>query len=570
MIELSNVSPDFNTLVAQLQAQLATKDSWKDRLTTSTGQTIIELIAAIGAYSQYSIESAFQEQWPQSAKNANSLYAASNFMGVRVNRKAPATITLNLVAPAPIVIPVNSQFVGAGTYWFNRDVLVLGTAPTAVTLYQGQIQTYTFTGLGSDFQAFVSTEQNFNVSNTDVFLTVNGSSILVTQDGLWTRPGLPGVQDLTLPSGQMMLLFGNKSYGTIISVNDTCVATYAVTLGLDGANVPTLGQTISLQSNNNITGVCSSQASGGGDENNYIVYKNITPALFGAFNSSVTASQYKRLPLQYPGVLDAQTFAQREVSPFALTWMNVIKVCLLTTTTWTGTEWTAFEKWYQDQTMYSTRIFRQDPIASPVSINAQVYCKNYANLAQVQTNAQNALIALFAPKQGIIGLDFYRSDIINAIMQADSNIEYVILNSPTTDIILAAFNVATPTWSIITGGSLAIGQYDYSISATSSLGGASAPANWATAVVTTAGSKVVLTWPALTNATSYSIWGRVTPTSLGLIATVSASTLTYTDDGTITPTGTLPVESTTSISYASLSPSTTVITALYSSRDARS
>jgi len=565
-IQLSNIAPDFTALVSQLQTQLATKDTWKDRLTTATGQTIVEMIAAIGAYSQFSIESAFQEEWPESAKNANSLYAACNFLGVRVNRKRPASITVSMTSPTPVNISVNSQFVGAGSYWFNRDVLVLGPTPTTVTLYQGQVKTSTFKGLGSNFQAFVTSEQQFNVSDLDVYLTVNGVSVPVIHEGLWTHPNLPAVQDLTLPTGQAMLLFGNTSYGTVAGVNDTCIVTYVVTLGVNGDNIPTLAQTFALETNNTVTGVGTNQASGGGDQTAPIVYKNVTPALFGAFNSSVTASQYKRLPLQYSGVLDAKTFAQREVSPYALTWMNVIKVCLLTPTVMTDAQWHDFETWYLSQTMYSTRIFRQDPIPSDIIVNARIFCKNFANLNQVKANAQAALISLFAPRQGIIGLDIYRSDIIKAFMDSDSNIEYVILESPVTDIVLSSFVVDYPTWTVTgPGGTLQPGQYDYAISAVSGLGGESAPAKWVTAKVNFGGAKVQLDWTPLANAVQYKIWGRITPSSLGLIATVPGIVRTYTDDGTITPTGTLQVQSTVDTYYPNLK--SFALTVNYSNRD---
>jgi hypothetical protein len=565
-IELSNISPDFADLVTQLQTQLATKDAWKDRLTTSTGQTLVEFIAAIGAYSQYSIESSFQEEWPQSAKNANSIYAASNFLGVRVNRKGPTSITVLMSASVPTTVPVNGQFVGAGSYWFNRTPLVLTSTPSLVTLFQGEVKTSTFYGLGSNFQAFVTTEPNFVVSDTDILLTINSISVPVIPEGLWTKPGLAGVGDVTLPSGQMMLLFGNDVYGSKAGVNDLCVVKYIVTLGLNGDNIPTLGQTVSLETDPTITGKATTQASGGGDQNNYLVYKNITPALFGSFNSSITASQYKRLPLQYPGVLDAQTFAQHEVNPFALTWMNVIKVCLLTTTPFDINQWRAFETWYQDQTMYSTRLYREDPIASNIVVDAKIFCKNFANLSQIKVNAGTAVSALLQARQGILGLDIYRSDIIKAIMDSDSNIEYVILNSPTTDIILSSFVVDYPT-AVITpsGGSLPIGSYDYAISAVSSLGGESAPAKWITVNTTVVNSVVTLTWPALTNAASYRIWGRVTPTSLGLITTVTGTTTTFADNGSITPTGSIPVEATTSIYYPHLSSQTLVVA--YSNRD---
>lgn len=577
MIQLSNINPDFEDLVTQLTSALLTKNTWQDRITSSTGQTIIEMIAAIGAYSQYSIESQFQEEWPESAKNASSLYAASNFLGVRLNRKNPSSVTVSMSSVAPVTISVNSVFSGAGTYWFNRDPLNLTSTPSDVTLYQGQIETVSFYGLGSDFQALISTEKDFLVSDTDVFLTINSVSVPAIHQGLWTKQGLPGAQHLTLPNGSMMLLFGNEVYGSRPGVNDLCAVTYAVTLGADGDNIPTIGKVFSLESDASTSGVGLSQASGGGDQNSPTVYKNITPALFGSFNSSVTGSQYKRLPLQYPGVIDAELFAQREINPRALTWMNVIKVCLLTSSVWSNTDWQNFETWFQDQSMYSTRLFREDPIAADVTVEAVVSCTNLANLAQAQADINTALDALFAPRQGIIGLDIYRSDIINAILDANSNIEYLVLNQPENDIILSSFNVDYPSYTLDVGGTLAPGQYDYAISATNVLGGDSAPAYWITVIVTDPGTKIILNWNGIPNATHYKVWGRVTPTSIGLIHTVDIQVdyvdldlpvpdiFVWEDDGTSAPVGTVPVQSTVSTYYPNLIAKN--ITVSYSNRD---
>jgi hypothetical protein len=284
-----------------------------------------------------------------------------------------------------------------------------------------------------------------------------------------------------------------------------------------------------------------------------LVYKNITPALFGSFNSSVTAAQYKRLPLQYPGVIDAQTFAQREVNPKALAWMNVIKVCLLTTSPFSGPQFAAFEDFFLRNTMYSTRIYRQDPIPVDVDVDVDVFCANFSNLSEIKQKVEDALDALFAPRQGIIGLDIYLSDIYDAIEKADANIRYILRRTPTTDIVISSLNVDAPTATVLTsGGTLAPGFYDYAISVVSTLGGETAPLNWTTVEVTVPGSRVSLTWPAVTNAANYKVWGRVTPTPLGLITTVGPSTLTFIDTGSIVPAGTIPAQSTVAIYYPRL------------------
>ena len=169
----------------------------------------------------------------------------------------------------------------------------------------------------------VSAEKDFQVSDIDVQLEVNSVSVPATLEGLWLKENLPGAWQFTLPTGQMILLFGNSIYGTKPTTLDNCVITYFVTLGRDGNNVITTGKRVNQESDPSILGSFITQPSNGSTQTNPLVYKNVTPALFGAFNSSITPAQYKKLPLTYPGVIDALVLAQREINPQALNWMNV-------------------------------------------------------------------------------------------------------------------------------------------------------------------------------------------------------------------------------------------------------
>jgi hypothetical protein len=563
-LQLSTVAPDFDDLANQLTNALSNQPAWKDRITGAMGTTLVRMIAAIGAYSQYAIESAYQEAWPESAKNKTTLYAAATAMGVRFNRKLPASVQCSLTAPSSMIIPVNSIFVGAGTFWFNRTPLSVGATPMAATLYQGQIVSTTINGIGTDFQAYVTPEDSFQVSDEDVFITVNSVSIPLSGDGLWNYPSLPGAQDFTLPSGQAIFLFGNSLYGTLPQQSDVVSIVYATTSGADGNNVLTLNKSVNLQSNTSVTGTFTTNPSGGANETDPLQYKTLTPALFGSFNSSVTASQYKRLPLTYPGVVDAQTFSQRELNPNALTYMNVITASILPQSSWSTTDWNNFVSWYQARTMYSTRVIRQDPTAYNVTINADIYCSNLSNLPDIQNKVQTALNALFAPRQGILGLDVYRSDIIRAIENADSNIEYVVLNTPAADIVVSNLTMPAPNViatvniddlhpSVITQNQ----TYTYAISAVTP-NGTTSPTNWTTIVAPPGeianGWWFQLTWTPLAGATSYNIYGRQSPSSLGLLGSTSGTL--FVDTGQNTPSGGVPVVGTLGVSYPHLSSTT--------------
>ena len=570
MIQLSNIAPDWESLVAQLQAEAANFPTWTDRITGSTGQTLVEMIAAIGAYSQFAIESSYQETFPDSAKNAESLYAAANYAGVRIARKNPATIMVPMTAPTNMTIPAYTQFVGAGTKWFNRTAISVTSTPTTVTLYQGEVLVKSTYGLGTDFQAFISTEKDFSVSDVDVQIKINTVSIPTITQGLWTKKGQPGAQQLTRPDGSMLILFGNTLFGSKPGPNDLVTFTYVVTAGADGNNIITGGRPITMDGNPLVTGTPSiNAASGGGNQPDHIIYKNVTPALFGAFDSAVTGAQYKSLPLQYPGVIDALVLSQREINPYALSYMNVMKVSLLTSSPWSSTQWDDFVTFFNAGSMYSSRFVRADPTAVNVGINAIVSCKTFSNLPNVQAKIEAALDKLFELRQGSLGLDIYQSDVITAIKEADSNVEFVQLTSPTADIILSNLNVDKPILTeVLGGGTLPVGTYDYAVSVTSTLGGSSAPAKWASITTTTPGSRVRIQWAPTLSAASYKIWGRVTGPGLGLIATVAASPQNYLDTGTVTPIAPVPSESTLATYYPRLISKT--ITMQYTNRNLRS
>lgn len=566
MTELSKIQPDRDDLVAQLGTSLEGKSAWKDRVVSSTGQTLIDFTAAVGAYSQYSIESAYQEVWPESAKNADSQYAAANYAGLRYNRKQPAHVSVSLAVVVPATIPAFSQWVINGTYWFNRTAMALTSTLTSYTLFQGKVVDTTINGIGTDHQAYVTAEKDFVVSNSDVIVEINGGAIQTVFRGLWTLPSQPGCQHFTLPNGACVILFGNDNFGSKPGVNDSVRIRYVTTYGADGNNLGVLDQDCMLISDPTIKGKATSSATGGANQTDPFQYKNITPAIFGTHDAAVTPAQYKALPMQYPGVQDAQVYAQREINPKALTWMNNMKVVLLTSAPFSGADWQGFVDFMQSRTMFKCQFIRQDPVAVPLNVDIDVFCSNFSNLTEIKNKVITAITALFAPRRGILGFDTYRSDIERVVDFADKNIEYMVLKNPSTDLVLSSLNVFAPTLTRQSGGTIPAGSYDYGISVVSAFGGETAPANWTTIVAGSGSNKFKIDWLAVGNATAYKIWGR-TSGSYGLLATVSASTLTWTDDGSATPGVIPPVQSTIASYYPKLG--TLTVNCLYSQRPIR-
>lgn len=213
--QLSSIRPDPQDLKAQLQAQLSTKKSWKDLLTSGVGETVLEFFASIGSYDQYSIERMFKEAFPQTARQDSSIYGSTRQLGVRLQRKSPAGLkfTLKNNSSSNITILPYTQMAVGGVKVFNRTQIIIppggpynsdganpisdaafiaangGSAFLPIQVYEGSVVTKFgadgFIGTGNDFQVVISAESGFVISDVDVQVFVNSVLLRRVTDGLW-------------------------------------------------------------------------------------------------------------------------------------------------------------------------------------------------------------------------------------------------------------------------------------------------------------------------------------------------------------------------------------------------
>lgn len=561
ILTLSDLTADVNQFAAQFELYLQQKPTWKGNLTTQTSQTLIELISTVGAFAQGRIIREAEDAFAETAQSDSAVRAITTMQGLRMTRFLPAAMSVTLSAPSVVSLPPLTQFNCAGNYFFNRTQITIdpsNPSGNTVTLYEGKISSWAMSGLGTERQTWPSPEDSFVVSDRDVLVQINGVLIPKAYGGLWAFDGLPGYADITMSDGRALLQFGNlggnnaqfgnlAQFGTIPGINDNVVVSYPVTLGASGNNLVTTGKAVTITGFPLITGIALGNPSGGANDNPVIAYKNVASGGFGTYQSAVTKSQYAAMIATYPGIIDAVTQAQREIDPGDVRWMNVIRVSGLTNPQWTIATAPAqikdFTDYAQTVSMYSTYFLWQDPISVPRTVNMDVYIFNSAIPEQVQQAVTNAINNLFAPRPGLLMTNFYPSDLIEAAFNSSPGaISYINVNAPTGPMIVTAPESPIPTYTIIdAGGSLAEGVYAYGISTTLTDGEVGTPVNWVFPQITSAtnASQIQLTWPAVSDAQSYQIWGRSADVGIGLLANVAAGTLTFTDNGSITPTGSL-------------------------------
>lgn len=144
-LELSTVKPDPESILLQAQLFLQNKSSWVDMQTSSTGETLLELLAAVGGMNQFGLEGAFRDAFITTAARDSAIYASARMLGVRIGRKYPAGANVSLKradTSVSTVIPKFTQFSINGSDFFNRDPLMfsVGSDEAAERVYYGPIK----------------------------------------------------------------------------------------------------------------------------------------------------------------------------------------------------------------------------------------------------------------------------------------------------------------------------------------------------------------------------------------------------------------------------------------------
>lgn len=550
---ISDMSADFEQFRSDFEQYLGQKESWKGNLTTMTGQTLIELVAALGAFDQAKISRAFQDAFAETAVSDDAIRACAVMQGIRMTRKLPAQVQCELSAPVGVVIPAYSQFDCAGYSFFNREAIEFISETQTATLYEGEVFNYAINGNGTNLQAWISEQDNFDVSDADVVVAVNGETIPVVYAGLWNYKNQPACMDLSTSDGRLLIQFGtnklaqaNKntiadsdliedvSYGSIPSINDVVTITYTTTSGESGNNFITKDKQISIDGFSTVTGIALANPVFGAGEKSVLTYKNNTASSFGTYGSAVTKSQYSAIVNTYPGVIDAITQSQREINPGRLEYMNVIWVTGVTNEVWDQQKKKEFCEWCERQSMYSTRFVWVDAGKVDRTVSIRCFCYNSAVLSDVIANVTSAINDLFKARPGILMTNIYKSDIINCALRSDPNISYVILDEPTSDFIVTKPNAPLLSYIVEENGGLSPLQYNYCVTLVDKDGIESLRDNWVHPVVVKENSSIKLVWKAESAATKYRVYGRTTET-MGLIAELDKSVTEFVDNGSKVP-----------------------------------
>lgn len=437
---LSAVRPDFEQIVRQMQAFLETKKSWNELITAGGGQTLMELVGAVGALCMQAIYRSLQENFSDTAQAPSSIYLGVKRLGVRLLRKRPSKVFVTLENSEPtqsVTIPPYSQFYIDEKPFFNRyPVSFTLNQPLVqdVPLFEGEVRTAVFISNGQPFQRFELGDDDFAVSDEDVlcFVGPQAESYKRITDGLWNYgPADKVFHESTTQYGNVEILLGNNTHGARPASGVNILFQFTVTSGAL-SNISQSNLLVTCKDFVQITGYSTTHAVNGEDEKDVNFYRNVGASIFAAKDRAVTESDFVEKALTYPGIIDVKVMGQRELAPDKVTRMNVVKIIILTNQPWTALQRADFLTYLEKYSITSLNFLIEDAAEVLLNIEANIFCRNGIDLDAAKNYLINKLREKFKLRQGSLGFSVYRSDLETVLNDKTFNVDYVKIVQPGT------------------------------------------------------------------------------------------------------------------------------------------
>lgn len=441
-IALANNKPDYNQILLQFQNALEHEDAWKDVLTSGAGQSILRMFSAVGELVTYAQERAVQERFSYTARLPSSIYASTRSYGVRIDRRTPARVNVQLSRQNSDYLIVNAftAFVVGDTKFFNREPIVFSQGsifPVVAELVQGEVFLDTYKSPGVPFASYEVGNGDASISDVDVYLYVDGveyTRITYAFDSY--GPNDTVFFDATLPNGNVEVITGSGNYGVMPTSAQNVQIRYAVTKGVEAhnANVELL---VTCPDFPTISGYSMTPVEGGAIPNSPDFYKINAPFVRSSGNRAVLRRDYTLAAINYKpiAIRDARVIGQKEIAPNEKWAQGVIKICALTDQEMTDSQWDDFIAYIEKFGMEGMTILRENKVAVPIDLVVDVGATQDRELEAVKQAITAVINDAYAPKLGSLGNDFYRNDVQTIIKDSDNpvisgGINWLVINTP--------------------------------------------------------------------------------------------------------------------------------------------
>lgn len=328
MPNLNYADISYEGLVTQLKNKLKEKDAWKDTYASSTGTTLIELMAYSVNVLMFYLQRTFEEHFVDLAKYWTSLVRMSKLVDYSVARPSGSSGVLRFTAATsltnPITIPRYTVISDANNTLYYTDTVadlsVGGYVDVAVR--QGSKQSRDITAIGGDFQEY--NIGSITTTNTDIKVILNDTQTLTKVGNFLQVSGTGYYETNTELDGSLNIKFGTSSIGGAPTIGTKITVEY---YNVKGKASNMFDSTMNWYSNILNTSISLISSFVGGDDIEDIAsLKRNIPVYFAAGQRGVTIDDYKILVDSLSGirkilvkdVKDSFGFPFREVHIFVI------------------------------------------------------------------------------------------------------------------------------------------------------------------------------------------------------------------------------------------------------------
>lgn len=453
-MEISKVLVDEDQIYQALAARLMTSQSWKDLMPTNTGSTLMTLASAAATVNQHAIHVSLREAFLSTARRDSSIYEGTRSLGVRINRKTSASVTIDLENRLNVVkfIPPYSPFLVGNDRYFNREQLMLppNSNISGINLFQGEVveRHFDIDILNSDeLQTFRLGIPGFVVSNNDLLVYVEDLSTGNTE--IWSRtenslldltPRDKVYYEFTAGNGDVAFMFGDGEYGSRIPNGSRLHVRAIVTSGLNSTGVS--GEVVRYMRDSEVSGFSSSSVIRGSDNKSSLYYKLFAPVMFRGRRKAISKTEVRAHIMGYPGVADVSIFTQKDIAPNDPRWQNTMRVCILpeSVDSWGGSNpnptsaaWSQFLDWLENQSQAMAVYQTWNPVKVFVKVETIVAVQKSVDVEEMRILILERILKLFQRKPGILGRRLSKSDIESACRLP--GVDYIEVLSPLEEII---------------------------------------------------------------------------------------------------------------------------------------
>jgi hypothetical protein len=442
--------------VAELLARFSQSTNWTDAQISAMTTLLADAFGDLGVADAYAIRFAAREAFSQLCLRDSSAIENAKFLGAKITRKSPATVTAKLTNSTlhDVLVDKWDEFdVNGRSAYATSSTVIKSNETKDVVLTLGSVTVKAFDlSSASDYFYVNLGETGFNVCYLEVWTeSASGTTVPYTAfDGAMFDfdPGDAYYLDRTTQDGDVELRFGGQLWGRVPDRSHTLKVRYATTNGASD-NLEFSGLIVTALNIDGLKGKTSEFISGGADQVDTDFYRQYAPYLSRSKNKAIRDIEWRAAVMAFPDVADCVVLSQRDIAPNDPSWMSVVRVCVLpkAASSWggvnpnpTSAQWETFLAYLEQ---YKGRVVVQtwNPSKLLIDLYLEVYVFSSVDRTAMEATLTKDVSALFERRRGSLGRKIALNDIMDAVRFESSDttkrragIDYATVVSPTQDV----------------------------------------------------------------------------------------------------------------------------------------